>query len=131
MYTRRTSTLIASAAALILATVATVGAQKHGADFAKEPACQTLTPASMGGPAPKDKDVMVWRWFGASNHELDYRNQVILINAFYQRTPPARPLGFTRDDIKKADAIYVGHAHSDVDGVGFPEVVPREAERPR
>jgi L-ascorbate metabolism protein UlaG (beta-lactamase superfamily) len=67
----------------------------------------------MGGAAPKNRDVMVWRWLGASNHELAYRGTVILMNAYYQRTPPARPLGFTRDDVRRANAIYVGHAHGD------------------
>jgi L-ascorbate metabolism protein UlaG (beta-lactamase superfamily) len=97
--------------AALLAT--SVSAQRRGVDFRQEPACQTLTTTSMGGPAPKTPTVMVWRWLGASNHELAYRDTVILINAFYRRTPPARPLGFTRDDIKKASAIYVGHAHGD------------------
>ena len=88
-------------------------AQGKGANLASEAACQSLTPTSMGGPSPKSRDVMVWRWLGASNHELAYRNSVILMNAYYQRTPPARPLGFSRDDVKKANAIYVGHAHGD------------------
>lgn len=88
-------------------------AQKRSIDFMQEPACQTLTPTSMGGPAPKNPNAMVLRWLGASNHELAYRNSVILFDAYYQRTPPARPLGFTRDDIKKANAFFIGHGHGD------------------
>src|SRR5262249_7355628 len=38
---------------------------------------------------------------------------VILFNAYYQQVPPAHPLGFTRDDIKKVNTLLVGHAHSD------------------
>ena len=29
---------------------------------------------------------------GSSNHEIAYRNTVLLLNAHYARTPPARPL---------------------------------------
>src|ERR1700737_1666824 len=40
--------------------VGTTGeAQKRSIDFLKEPACQTLTPTSQGGPAPRDPNLMV------------------------------------------------------------------------
>jgi L-ascorbate metabolism protein UlaG (beta-lactamase superfamily) len=89
------------------------GAQQRGIDFSKEPACQTLTSTAMGGPAPKNPNLVVMRYLGASNHEIDFRDSITLFNAYYQQVPPAHPLGFTRDDIKKANTILVGHAHSD------------------
>ena len=96
--------------ACLLATPEAASAQSW---VAAEPACHTLTLAAAGGAIPKDPSVLVLRWLGASNLELAYRDSVILLNAFYQRTPPARPLGFSRDDIKRADAIFIGHGHGD------------------
>lgn len=57
--------------------------------------------------------MLVWRWLGAANHELAYRDSVILLNAYYQRIPPGRDLGFRREDVGRATAILVGHGHSD------------------
>ena len=88
-------------------------AQQSRTDFLQEPACQTLQPAATGGAMPKNPAVMVLRWLGAANHEIAYRGQVILLDAYYERTPPARPLGFTRADVNRADAIFIGHGHSD------------------
>src|SRR5687768_10172847 len=82
-------------------------------DFAQEPACQSLTPVSMGGTAPRSPNLIVVRYLGSSNHEIAYRNTVLLLNAHYARVPPARPLGFVREDVRKADAILIGHAHGD------------------
>lgn len=97
----------------ILLAASAVGAQGGSIDFSKEPACQSLTGTSMGGPAPRSPRLVVVRYLGSSNHEIAYRNTVLLLNAHYARTPPARPLGFTRDDVKKVDAILIGHAHGD------------------
>ena len=63
-------------AALLIAPP--VQAQSKSIDFTKEPACDSLV-----------------RYLGSSNHEIAYRNTVVLLNAHYARTPPARPLGFT------------------------------------
>ena len=104
--------LIAFTAGFVL-LAAQVFAQGSSIDFSKEPACQSLTGTSMGGPAPKSPRLLVVRYLGSSNHEIAYRNTVLLLNAHYARTPPARPLGFTRDEVKKVDAILVGHAHGD------------------
>src|SRR5258706_4178804 len=98
-------------AALMLAAPAQ--AQGKSVDFTKEPACDSLTPTSMGGPAPKSPRLLVVRYLGSSNHEIAYRNTVLLLNAHYARTPPARPLGFNRDDVKKVDALLIGHGHGD------------------
>lgn len=88
-------------------------AQKHAPDLAAEPPCQSLTPAAVGGTGPKDPAVMVLRWLGTSAHELAYRDQVMLLDAYYDRGPRTRPLGFKREDVKRANAIFVGHGHFD------------------
>ena len=82
-------------------------------DFSKEPVCQSLTATSMGGEAPKSPNLIVVRYLGSSNHEIAYRNTVLLLDAHYARLPPARPLGFVREDVKKADALLIGHGHGD------------------
>ena len=88
-------------------------AQRGGIDFKQEPACQTLTTTAMGGPAPKSQNLLVMRYLGASNHEIAFRDSVILFNAYYEHFPPARPVGFGRTDVTKADVLLVGHAHGD------------------
>ena len=39
--------------------------------------------------------VLTVRWFGTTNFEFDYGDQVILLDTFYDRGPRARPIGFT------------------------------------
>jgi L-ascorbate metabolism protein UlaG (beta-lactamase superfamily) len=105
---------LACAPVLFVAFAVPPAASAQGAfDFSREPACESLTATSMGGPAPASPDVVVVRYLGSANHEIAYRNTVLLLNAHYARVPPARPLGFVREDVKKADAILVGHAHGD------------------
>ena len=105
------------ATASLLVAIAAAPSLAHGqtaaVDFEREPACQSRTPAAMGGPAPVSPNVIVVRYLGSSNHEIAYRDTVLLLNAHYARVAPARPLGFTRDEVKKADAILVGHGHGD------------------
>jgi L-ascorbate metabolism protein UlaG (beta-lactamase superfamily) len=79
----------------------------------QDPACQSLTPVSAGGIAPKDPDTLVVRWLGMMNYELAYRDQVFLLNAYFDRLPHSHPIGIAPADIKKASAIFVGHAHFD------------------
>lgn len=81
--------------------------------LAMEPACQTLGLASTGGPVPKSPNVVVLRYLGSANHELVFRDNVFLLDAHYDRAPYARQLGFNFKDMKKATAIFIGHAHSD------------------
>jgi L-ascorbate metabolism protein UlaG (beta-lactamase superfamily) len=81
-------------------------------DFARQAACSSLLPASQGGPMPEG-DTAVLRWLGTSNYELAYRNTVILMDTFYDRPARTRPLGFDVKDVKRADAILIGHAHFD------------------
>lgn len=76
------------------------------------PACTALTPAAIGGPMPPN-GVLAVRWLGTTNFELAYDGQVILLDAYYDRGPRNRPIGFGPKDVKRADAIFVGHAHFD------------------
>lgn len=76
------------------------------------PACTSAVPAAIGGPMPPP-NVLTVRWFGTTNFEFDYGDQVVLLDTFYDRGPRARPIGFTVDQVKRASAILIGHAHWD------------------
>lgn len=97
---------------LIILTVSTISLAQS---LNREPACQTLTPASAGGLLPRNSSVMVLRYLGTSNYEIAFRGKVILLDTFYdgQRGPEARLIGFKGDDVKRADAILIGHPHID------------------
>jgi L-ascorbate metabolism protein UlaG (beta-lactamase superfamily) len=86
---------------------------KAMAMLAQDPACTTTKIASAGGPMPTSPDTLVMRWLGVSNYELAYRNQVILLDGFYSRVWPARPLGVSVSEFKRADAMFFGHGHWD------------------
>jgi L-ascorbate metabolism protein UlaG (beta-lactamase superfamily) len=100
--------------ALIILAAAQLG-YGQSKKFLKEPACSTLTPASAGGPMPRDASVMVLRYLGTSNYEVAFRGKVLLLDAFFdgQRGPDARLIGLRGDAVKKADAIFIGHPHID------------------
>jgi len=85
------------------------------AQFDQEPACQTLQPASTGGPLPKSSDVLVLRYFSYGNYEVAYRGKVLLLDAFFDtaRSPLSAPTGLKERDITRADAILIGHTHLD------------------
>jgi hypothetical protein len=80
--------------------------------FGSEPACQSLVPASQGGPMPNG-DVAVLRWLGTSNYELAYHGKIVIMDTYYERPARTASLGFKVDQVRKADVILVGHAHSD------------------
>ena len=102
------------ALAIVLAAVcAQVSAQNVGQGPGTEAACQTLTPAAVGGPAPKDANNVVIRWFGNMNYEIATRDAVVLLNAYYERVPSLPAMGVEPNDVRKADAILIGHAHFD------------------
>src|SRR6185437_6829860 len=85
-----------------------------GAALAAEPACQTLTPALIGGPVPSaSSDTAVLRWLGTANYEVAYKGKVFLFDTYYDRPGRTRPIGFKVDQVKRADVIFIGHAHSD------------------
>lgn len=98
---------------LAIVLAARVGVRSAGAPLSADPACQSLTPAAAGGPLPQNPNVLVLRYMGASNYELSYRSTILLLDAYYERTPRARPLGVLPADIRKASAILIGHGHSD------------------
>jgi L-ascorbate metabolism protein UlaG (beta-lactamase superfamily) len=103
--------------ALAFAASATLALQAQNATgiFEKEAACHTLEPASAGGPLPKSPNILVLRYFSYGNYEVAYRGKVLLFDAFYDnsRSPIAEPTGLKESDIKRADAIFIGHTHLD------------------
>lgn len=105
----------------LLGGAATAGASVLGprADVASahtehstDEACGSLTPAAVGGPTPGDRNVLSVRWLGCACFELVYRDQVILLDAWYDR-PLCRSIGLTPDQVVRADVICIGHAHFD------------------
>jgi L-ascorbate metabolism protein UlaG (beta-lactamase superfamily) len=80
---------------------------------AGDPGCSVPTLVSTGGTAPRDAATLAIRWTGYSNFELAYRGQVLLLDAFFDRGSTYPPLGFKAADVKKADAILIGHGHFD------------------
>jgi L-ascorbate metabolism protein UlaG (beta-lactamase superfamily) len=88
-------------------------AQLGGFELADDPTLSTLVQTSVGGPAPATADTLTVRWLGCSNHELAFRDKVILLDAWYDRGPRNRPLGFAPQDVTRADLIINGHAHFD------------------
>jgi L-ascorbate metabolism protein UlaG (beta-lactamase superfamily) len=88
-------------------------AQTGGYELSDDPTLSTLVQTSAGGPAPAGADTLTVRWLGCSNHEIAFRDQVILLDAWYDRGPRNRPLGFAPQDVTRADLIINGHAHFD------------------
>jgi L-ascorbate metabolism protein UlaG (beta-lactamase superfamily) len=85
-------------------------AQAAGADA---DACRSLVPAAMGGPLLRDPGKIMLRWLSTSNYELVYRGQVFLLDAYFERGPRNRPTGIVPGEVKRTDAIFIGHAHFD------------------
>ena len=107
---------LVSASVVILVTMmarAPLTAQSTKQALSQEPACQALTPAAAGGPAPKAQDVVVVRWLGTTNYELTYRANVFLLDAYYNRLPKSHAIGVDVKEIARASAIFIGHAHYD------------------
>jgi L-ascorbate metabolism protein UlaG (beta-lactamase superfamily) len=76
-------------------------------------ACRSLVPTAMGGPMLRDPDKILLRWLSTSNYELVYRDQVFLLDAYFERGPRNRPTGIVPSEVKRTDAIFIGHAHFD------------------
>jgi L-ascorbate metabolism protein UlaG (beta-lactamase superfamily) len=55
----------------------------------------------------------VLRWLGTANYEVAYKDQVILLDAFFDRGPRNRPIGVMAEAMKRVDLILIGHAHWD------------------
>jgi L-ascorbate metabolism protein UlaG (beta-lactamase superfamily) len=99
------------AASLMLPRRAAANSSRFGPTAA--PGCDDLTPALVGGPVPTDATRLTIRWLGCTNYELAYRDQVVLFDTYYERGPRNRPLGFTVNQVHRADAIFIGHGHFD------------------
>lgn len=70
--------------------------------------------ALIGGPVPAaGSDTAVIRWLGTANYEIAYKGKVFLFDTYYDRPGRTRPIGFKVDQVKRADVIFIGHAHSD------------------
>ncbi len=80
---------------------------------ARDPACHASVLASTGGALPRNSRTLAIRWTGFSNFELAYNNQVVLLDAYFDRGSLYPSLGFEAADVKKADAILIGHGHHD------------------
>ena len=60
--------------------------------MAEQSACQSLVPASQGGPMP-EADTMVIRWLGTSNFEVAFHDRVIVMDTYYNRPARTRSVG--------------------------------------
>jgi L-ascorbate metabolism protein UlaG (beta-lactamase superfamily) len=77
-------------------------------------ACNSLKAGVTGGQLPpQNSDIVVMRWLGNANFEFGYKGKVYLFDAYFDRTPRSHDLGFTAADVKKAEAVFVSHAHFD------------------
>ncbi len=84
------------------------------AAHAAEDACDSLTPALVGGPMlPAKSDTAVLRWLGNANYEVGFGGKVYLFDTYYDRVSRSRPIGFSVADVKRADVIFLSHAHFD------------------
>ena len=79
----------------------------------RDPACTSDRLTSTGGPSPQNPHTLAVRWTGFSNYELTYKGKIILLDAYFDRGKDYPPLGFSAADVKKADAIIIGHGHYD------------------
>jgi Beta-lactamase superfamily domain len=94
-------------------TPTSTAAQQGGYQLSDDPTLSTLMQTSAGGPAPAGHDTLTVRWLGCANHEVAFRDKVVLLDAWYDRGPRNRPLGFAPQDVTRADLIINGHAHFD------------------
>jgi L-ascorbate metabolism protein UlaG (beta-lactamase superfamily) len=79
----------------------------------RDQACYTRSLASTGAAMPRDEHTLAVRWMGYSNFELVYGGHILLLDAYYDRGSVYPSLGFKAADIKRADAILIGHGHFD------------------
>jgi L-ascorbate metabolism protein UlaG (beta-lactamase superfamily) len=79
---------------------------------ASDPGCREASLVSTGGLAPR-RSTLAIRWTGFGNFELAYNGWVVLIDAYFDRGSLFPPLGFAAADVKRADAILLGHGHTD------------------
>ena len=66
----------------------------------------------VGGPIAIGKKLLTVRYMADANIELTYKNQVVLLSAYYDKGPDNQRF-VDMDQVKRADAIFLGHAHFD------------------
>jgi len=74
-----------------------------------------------GGPIPhKNSSHVIIRWLGSVNFEICYKGQIFLFSNYYDKGPASLvgtyrvpDLGFAASDVKRATALFLGHAHFD------------------
>lgn len=93
--------------------VEAIDADARFAAAPRDDACFAARLVSTGGAAPRDPHTLAVRWAGFSNFELAYGGKVMLLDAYFDRGGNYPPLGFAAADVKKADAILIGHGHFD------------------
>jgi L-ascorbate metabolism protein UlaG (beta-lactamase superfamily) len=84
-----------------------------GATAPRDPACHAPVLASTGGAMPKNPHTLAVRWTGYANFELVYNGQIVPLDAYFDRGSLYPPLGFKAADVKKVNAILIGHGHHD------------------
>jgi L-ascorbate metabolism protein UlaG (beta-lactamase superfamily) len=94
-------------------TSATTDPRTLAAAQAADPGCSGRVLVSTGGPFPRNATTLAIRWTGFTNYELVYDGQIILLDAYFDRGSTFPPLGFRAADVKRADAILLGHGHVD------------------
>ena len=62
---------------------------------------------------PRKAHTLAVRWTGYGNFELVYDGHILLLDAYYDRGGLYPSLGVKATDIKRADAILIGHGHFD------------------
>src|SRR5262249_7168862 len=79
----------------------------------RDPACHDRTLAAAGGALPRNPHTLAVRWIGYGNFELVHDRHILLLDAYYDRGSLYPSLGVQAADIKRADAILIGHGHFD------------------
>ena len=97
----------------IFITAALFGVPMAAQGPAKDSGCEVPTLVSTGGAFPRNPHTLAIRWTGYSNFELAYGGQILLLDAYFDRGSMFAPLGFKAADVKKANAILIGHGHFD------------------
>ncbi len=78
-----------------------------------DPACHDRILAAAGGGMPRNPHALAVRWVGYGTFELVYGRHILLLDAYYDRGSLYPPLGVKAADIRRADAILIGHGHFD------------------
>jgi L-ascorbate metabolism protein UlaG (beta-lactamase superfamily) len=81
--------------------------------FAEPQVCGSWTPAMVGGPVAQGNDLLAVRWIEGPNMELTYNGQIILLSAYFYRGPDFPNMTVDPKEVKKVDAIFLGHGHGD------------------